>query len=125
MISDPAQRDRLLEYLRGGAMVLLSTTRMRDVLYSGAPVAVPMNFRTDGEWIWADTVEYYLTHHGIVPDADLTAHIEARLAQGQTVPDTDHDTAVRAADFLLRPRENKISFHWLRRWHAPAGRRIL
>ncbi len=34
VISDPAERDRLLEYLRGGATVLMSTTRMHDVLDS-------------------------------------------------------------------------------------------
>lgn len=107
VISDPAERDRLLDYLRGGALVMLSTTRMHDVLDSGAPTTVPMNFRTDGEWIWTDTVEYYLTQHGMAPDAELIAHIDARSARGQTVPDTSHDSAVRAADFLLRPAEKE------------------
>ncbi len=109
VISDPAERDRLLAYLRGGATVLMSTTRMHDVLDSGAPPVVPMNFRTDGEWIWTDTAEYYLTHHGIAPDAELTAHIDAMRARGQAIPDTSHDTAVRAADFLLRPPEKEGS----------------
>ncbi len=63
-----------------------------------------MNFRTDGERIWTDTVEYYLTHHGIAPDAGLTAHIGA-WARGPAVP----DTAVRAVDFLLRPAEEKAA----------------
>jgi len=109
VISDSAERDRLLEYLRGGAMVLMSTTRMRDVLESGTPAVVPMNFRTDGKWIWTDTVEYYLAHHGVAPDAGLTAHIDAMSARGRAVPDTSHDTAVRAADFLLRPAEKEGS----------------
>jgi hypothetical protein len=109
VISDRAERDRLLAYLRGGAMALMSTTSMHDVLDSGAPAVVPMNFRTDGEWIWTDTVEYYLVHHGIAPDAGLIAHIDAMSARGQAVPDTSHDSALRAADFLLRPAERQGS----------------
>ncbi len=106
-ITDPAERDRLLEYLHGGVVVLRNTTRMRDVLDSGAPAVVPMHFRTDGEWIWTDTVEYYLRHHDIAPDARLAAHIGAMRARGQAVPDTGHDSAVRAADFLLRRAEKQ------------------
>ncbi|HUZ24181.1 MAG TPA: hypothetical protein VMV07_10505 [Streptosporangiaceae bacterium] len=70
-------------------------------------VARTWRFRTDGEWIWTDTVEYYLSRHGLAPDAQLTAHIEARLRRGQTVPGTEQDTAIRAAAFLLHPPANQ------------------
>lgn len=104
VISDPDERGRLLEYLRGGALALMSTQHMPDVLDADAPAMVPMNFFTDGEWVWTDTIEYYLSRHGIAPDPELAAHIDAMGAQGRLVPSADHDTAVRASEFLLRPR---------------------
>jgi len=103
VIDDPGERDRLLGYLRGGATVLTTTAGMNDVLDPAVGAVVPTNFRTDGVWIWTDTVEYYLSRHGIAPDARLTAHIDAMCARGELVPDADQETAVRAADFLLHP----------------------
>ena len=107
MIDDPVDRARLLAYLRGGRRVLTTTAGMNDVLDPAAGAVVPTSLRTDGEWIWTDTVEYYLSRYGLAPDAQLTAHIEARLRRGQTVPGTDQDTAIRAAGFLLHPPGNQ------------------
>jgi hypothetical protein len=104
VITDQDERDRLLGYLRGGAMVMTSTTRMRDVVDPEQGEVVPMTFRTDGTWIWTDTVVYYLDRHGMAPDARLAAHIEAMCARGED-PGADLDTATRAADFLLYPPE--------------------
>jgi hypothetical protein len=64
---------------------------------------MPSSFRTDGEWIWTDAVEYYLRQYGLAPDARLAARIAAQLARGVAQPDTDAETAERAADVLLRP----------------------
>jgi hypothetical protein len=103
VIDDPAERERVLEYLRGGVPALMTTAAMDDILDPDAGAVVPMSFRTDGEWIWTDSVVYYLSRHGLAPDAQLAAHIDEMCAQGVTVPDTDTDTATRAADFLLNP----------------------
>src|SRR6202034_2854391 len=48
VITDQAERGRLLGYLRGGAMVMTSTARMHDVLDPEQGEVVPMTFRTDG-----------------------------------------------------------------------------
>jgi hypothetical protein len=103
VIEDLAERDRIGAYLRGGFPVLTSTARMADVLDPTAGESVPASFRTDGEWIWTDTVEYYLSRHGLAPDERLTEHIRGRVASGQPVPDTSRERAARAADFMLRP----------------------
>jgi hypothetical protein len=103
VIGDLARRSRLAGYLRGGHPVLVTTMRMNDVVDPAAGPAVPASFRTDGAWIWTESVEYYLSWHGLAPDADLTAHIEAQLDRGLTVPDTNRDTATRAAEFMLHP----------------------
>lgn len=103
VVSGHAERERLLRYLRGGAPVLISTACMHDVLDPLAGQVVPMCFRTDGEWIWTDAVEYYLERYHLAPDSRLTGHIDARCAQGHDVPDVDLGTASRAAGQLLRP----------------------
>jgi hypothetical protein len=103
VIDDPGERERVLEYLRGGYPVLMTTATMDDILDPAAGPVVPSSFRTDGVWIWTDAVPYYLSRHGVAPDAQLVAHIDAMRALGRTVPDTDPDTAARSADFLLYP----------------------
>jgi hypothetical protein len=103
VIHDPAERDRLLAYLRGGAPVLSTTARLDDIRDPAAGPVVPTSFRTDGRWIWTDTVEYYLRRYGLAPDARLVARIDAQLALGLARPDTDEETATRAAAFLLHP----------------------
>jgi hypothetical protein len=103
VVTDSAERDRLLKYLTSGTPVLTTTARARDVLDPDAGQVVPTSFRTDGEWIWTDTVAYYLEQHGVAPDEDLAAHIEARRQAGDADAETDDETAVAAAEYLLHP----------------------
>jgi hypothetical protein len=107
VIDDIGDRERVLGYLRGGTPVLTTTAGMPDILDPAAGPVVPTSFRTDGAWIWTDTVAYYLSRHGLAPDARLAAHIDAMCARGQAVPGTDPGTAARAADFLLRPQPDE------------------
>jgi len=103
VVTDPAERDRLLKYLTSGTPVLNTTAGMLDVLSPVSGPIVPTGFRTDGGWIWTDTVAYYLERHGLAPDEDLAAHIEARWQAGDADPETDDETAMAAADYLLYP----------------------
>jgi hypothetical protein len=103
VIDDEEEREQLLGYLHAGIPVLITTAGHADILDSSVGAVVPTSFRTDGEWIWTDSVEYYLSRHGLAPDARLLARIRAQFARGEIVPDTDQDTAIRAADFLLHP----------------------
>jgi hypothetical protein len=50
-------------------------------------------------------VPYYLEEHGLAPDAELAAHIDARWRAGDTDAETDQETAMAAANFLLHPPE--------------------
>jgi hypothetical protein len=102
-VTDAAERDRLLKYLTSGAQVLSTTARTQDIVNPDAGWVVPGSFRTDGEWIWTDTVAYYLEQHGLVPDEELAAHIDARARTGRTTAATDFETTVAAASFLLYP----------------------
>jgi hypothetical protein len=103
VVTDSAERDRLLGYLASGTPVLHSTARTSDVLDPEAGQVVPASFRTDGKWIWTDTVTYYLQQHGMAPDEELAAYIDARWQAGYVVAQTDYETAIAAANFLLYP----------------------
>ncbi|WP_147376313.1 hypothetical protein [Micromonospora radicis] len=65
----------ILAYLDAGAALLATTQRMVDVLDPTRGPVVPMSYRTDGQWIWTDTVSYYLREHRLAPDAELLEHI--------------------------------------------------
>src|SRR5258708_40101611 len=101
VVDDLDERGKLLDYLRGGHPVLTTTATMNDILDPQAPDVVPTSFRTDGEWIWTDTVQYYLHHHGLAPDAALPAHIAAQADCGPLPPDTPQETAFPPSHLLL------------------------
>jgi hypothetical protein len=105
VVADPAERDRLLEYLTSGTPMLITTARTADVLDPPSGPVVPGGFRTDGEWIWTDSVAWYLERHGLAPDEELVAHIDARSQETGSGAETDYDTAVAAAHYLLHPPE--------------------
>jgi hypothetical protein len=48
-------------------------------------------------------VAYYLERHGLAPDEELAAHIQACCQAGDTSAETDSQTTVDAANFLLYP----------------------
>lgn len=77
---EPSLRQRLLDYLSAGPVVLGTDALMQDVLDSARPPGVGLNFRTDGTWIWNDAVRYYLERHQLAPDPELVAHVSATPA---------------------------------------------
>ena len=106
------ERDRVLAYLRGGESLLVTDTTTDDVLAPGSDARVPLNVRTDGRWVWADTVTYYLERHGVGPEEKLLAHIRAA---GYRAPDVDAVGLHRALVALQRKGG------WEPAWLVPAG----
>ncbi|PXY19457.1 ferredoxin [Prauserella muralis] len=80
----PAERDLVLDYLNAAPVVLSARSYDTDAFAPEREPAVPLNFRTDGTWVWPGAVAYYLREHGVAPDPELTAHIRAR---GFTLPE--------------------------------------
>lgn len=74
---DAAERDRVLDYLRAGTVILDTDSTMDDVVDRSRGSVVPVSFRSDGMWIWPDIVCYYLEQHGLAPDEQLLAHIHS------------------------------------------------
>lgn len=75
---DDVEAARVLEFLETGEALLATTARENDILDSSLGEVVPQSFRTDGTWIWTDTVTYYLRAYGLAPDQELLAHIRGR-----------------------------------------------
>lgn len=107
-VTDPADREGLLEYLRNGAVLMHTTSRINDVLDPGRPAVVPVDFRTDGTWIWTDTVMYYLEQHGLEPDPRLAEHIRGR---GYQVPPVTEDDLLRALAVARQPARRPTWTH--------------
>lgn len=84
-IEDEDQLNRLLDYLRSAEPLLITTGTMQDVVQPAKGSVVPMTFRTDGHWIWPDTVTYYLEQYGLFVDDELLSHID----QSEEMPEVD------------------------------------
>jgi hypothetical protein len=78
LVGDGQERRGLVDYLRSGEPLLVTGAREADVVDPARGTVVPVDFRTDGAWIWTDAVTYYLDVHHLRPDADLVEHIRSR-----------------------------------------------
>ncbi|WP_199433274.1 ferredoxin [Qaidamihabitans albus] len=92
----PAERDRVLGYLEAAPVVLAARSYDDDVFDPGRPPSVPLNFRTDGTWVWPGAVAYYLREHEVAPDPDLLTHIRARNFTVPEVGEPARELAVAA-----------------------------
>ncbi|TDV54204.1 ferredoxin [Actinophytocola oryzae] len=72
------ERELALAYLEGGAVVMPSRGFDTDAYEPEGPARVPLDYRTDGEWVWPGAVAYYLRERSVTPDPDLVAHMRSR-----------------------------------------------
>ncbi|EFL10836.1 hypothetical protein [Streptomyces sp. AA4] len=94
------ERERVLAYLDNAPVILASRSNDTDAFDPSRTDAVPLNFRTDGSWVWPGAVAYYLREHGISPDPELVGHIRA---VGYTVPEVDEATRDRMLAAMTSP----------------------
>lgn len=94
----PAERDRPLAYLAAGTALLMTTATEPDFVEPKRGEVVPMNFRTDGTWVWNDALAYYLAEYGFAPEQDFLAAMEAA---GWTCPTPDAEVVERALEELF------------------------
>lgn len=85
---------QLLVYLESAPVVLAARSFDRDEFALDATQDVPLNFRTDGTWIWAGAVPHYLRKHGLPPEAGLVRHIVAGGCRVPEVSEAARDRAV-------------------------------
>jgi hypothetical protein len=103
-VDDEIEARKVLEYLKAGEPLLVTTAQMDDVVDRSRRSVVPMNFRTDGTWIWTDTSTYYLQRHRLRPDAGLMDHIRDLH---YTMPSLDGVAIHRAMATLQEPADDE------------------
>ncbi|WP_067666979.1 hypothetical protein [Nocardia miyunensis] len=74
---DPALTEALLTYLESAPIILAARSFDVDE-FAPTDRDVPLNYRTDGTWIWAGSVPHYLRKHGLSPEPELVRHVQAR-----------------------------------------------
>jgi hypothetical protein len=122
-ILEPERRRRLSAYLSGGRLVLRVTGRMPDPFDPGKGRVVPLNYRTDGVWVWPEALAYYLGQRGVAPELELLCHIEERgMRLPQALPDGVVAEATAAARRGPGPRLGPAPITYRL---DPAGRMLL
>lgn len=91
-ISDPEERARLAQFLRGGGVAVRINGFDDDVIDPTREPGPPLSIHTDGTWTWSTQITYYLVTYGIAPEPDLCAHIR----------ECDHRAAVPGPATLMR-----------------------
>lgn len=112
-ITDPAERAKLLAYLRGGTVLQAAAGLVDDVFDATVARAVPANTRTDGTWVWQDGLAYYLETYGIAPEPEFLRHI-AGLGYEHPTPPPARLVLVRAA----LQEHQRISADLYQRWRT-------
>ncbi|MTE11550.1 hypothetical protein [Nocardia aurantiaca] len=87
-------RTAVLAYLESAPIVLAARSFEQDE-FAPTDRDVPLNFRTDGTWVWAGAVAHYLHKHGLPPEAELVRHIASRGFRVGEVDEAAKDAAVR------------------------------
>jgi hypothetical protein len=76
-LPEPVRRQRIATYLNGGRLVMRVAGQLPDPWSGSDERVVPLNYRTDGTWVWSDALAYYLLRRGIAPELDFLCHIES------------------------------------------------
>ncbi|MFD9547011.1 hypothetical protein ACFWBG_06480 [Nocardia salmonicida] len=67
-------QDRVLSYLEHAPVILSARGHDADE-FDPTQRDVPLNFHTDGAFVWPGAVPYYLRKYGLPPEAALVQHI--------------------------------------------------
>ncbi|MFC4374136.1 hypothetical protein ACFO5K_08455 [Nocardia halotolerans] len=84
---DPHIMDRVLAYLEH-APVILSVRSYDADDFNPSDRDVPLNFHTDGVFVWPGAVGHYLRKYGLPPEAALVQHI---VSKGFEVGEVDEE----------------------------------
>ena len=98
-MTDVEERRTVLGYLEAATVIDDLGTHSNDLLDPRRAAAIPNRFRTDGRWIWDDSVAYYLRWHLVPPEPDFLAHI---AAAGDRPRPVDRATAAAALRALTK-----------------------
>jgi len=136
---DPEERCRAVGYLAGAHLAVPGGPPTRDPLNSGAGAVVPTGYRTDGVWVWPESLAFYAREHGIGPQAQLLEYLRSQryrlpdrvpsalladaveASVGPSTPSLPHARATYYAATFCTPGGEPQVAHLLRRRRRPDG----
>jgi hypothetical protein len=77
-IPEQRRRERLAAYLAAGRLVVRATGRVPDPVDPREGEPIPLSYRTDGTWVWQESLAHYVRTRGVAPELEFLCHIEAR-----------------------------------------------
>ncbi len=86
-------------YLDVGQFVMRTTKLHPDPLSDSDTPVVPSSLLTDGEWIWNDSLTYFVKTYHIAPREEFLAYLQARQFQPR---DPAHIDVAGALAFIRR-----------------------
>ncbi|WP_189210562.1 hypothetical protein [Actinokineospora fastidiosa] len=95
LVVDADERQKLLDFLDGGEVVMAAENHLPDVLAKSPADVVPADLRSDGAWVWSAASGYFLDRHLVAPDPALVEHAVVTAPPGRLSPLERH--RVRAA----------------------------
>ncbi len=110
-VEGEAEKQRIRQYLDGGAVVQYVPGFVTDMFDPSKGEAAPASSRTDGEFVWSDGVRYYLEEYGIAPEPDF---YRAIVAAGYMCPELSQ-AKVEAAGKALQKRQ-RTAAKLYRKW---------
>jgi hypothetical protein len=91
---DESEAAKVVTYLEAGSFVSRMTRpSLPDPLSGSETPVVPVSIRTDGEWIWNDSLTYFVKMYRIAPTDEFMRYLRSRDFEPR--PSTEAD--VRAA----------------------------
>ncbi|PKV78973.1 hypothetical protein [Nocardia fluminea] len=87
-------QDRVLAYLEQAPVILSARGHDADE-FDPARRDVPLNFHTDGAFVWPGAVPYYLRKYGLPPEPALVQHIVGKGFEVGEVDEAAREAAVR------------------------------
>lgn len=103
---EPSEAEKVLAYLKAGALVLTARAVVRDELFRHVTPAVPLGFQTDGSWIWQQATVYYLERYRMPPQTALLEHIRA---VGYRPPEIGWQAVATAREQLCEWIEGRVA----------------
>jgi hypothetical protein len=100
-LPEAVRRQRIAAYLTRGRLVVRAAGLAVDPLSESDQPVVPLNYRTDGTWVWQEALAHYLLTRGAAPELEFLCHIEERgLVPAADIPD---EVASAAAALATAP----------------------
>jgi hypothetical protein len=93
------ERPAVAAYLREAPLVAVAWGYDADPFDPNRAEVVPLNFRTDGEWVWSESLAYFAERYGVPPEPDFLRHMAQRQYQ---LSEVDEEQLSRAVTLVRR-----------------------